>query len=96
MARILNLPTTIARMNASYSWNGGLPAYHLDWMMNDFLMLGDLDQFFDIWLQDPPDSPTYSTRLVFTPSGKELAEHPRFIDVANHFGLMAVWNAKTM
>lgn len=34
MARILNLPTTIARMNASYSWNGGLPAYHLDWMMN--------------------------------------------------------------
>ncbi|MDH4054808.1 MAG: hypothetical protein OEY82_09050 [Gammaproteobacteria bacterium] len=70
------------------------PGISLDWMMNDFLMLGDLDQFFDIWLQDPPDSPTYSTRLVFTPSGKELAEHPRFIDVANHFGLMAVWNVK--
>ena len=35
MARLLNLPTTVARMNASYSWNGGLPAYHLDWMMND-------------------------------------------------------------
>jgi nucleoside-diphosphate-sugar epimerase len=34
MCRLLNVPTTIARMNASYSWNGGLPAYHLDWMMN--------------------------------------------------------------
>ena len=29
-AREFNLPTVIARMNASYSGNGGLPAYHLD------------------------------------------------------------------
>jgi nucleoside-diphosphate-sugar epimerase len=30
MARILDLPTTIARMNVSYGPNGGLPAYQLD------------------------------------------------------------------
>ena len=29
-ARLFDLPVTIARMNASYSSNGGLPAYHLD------------------------------------------------------------------
>jgi nucleoside-diphosphate-sugar epimerase len=29
-ARALDLPVTIARMNAAYSWRGGLPAYHLD------------------------------------------------------------------
>ena len=30
MARALGLPTTIARINASYGSNGGLPAYHCD------------------------------------------------------------------
>jgi nucleoside-diphosphate-sugar epimerase len=30
LARALGLPTTIARMNVSYSVNGGLPAYQLD------------------------------------------------------------------
>jgi nucleoside-diphosphate-sugar epimerase len=33
MARILDLPTTIARMNVSYSPNGGLPAYQLDTLL---------------------------------------------------------------
>jgi nucleoside-diphosphate-sugar epimerase len=32
-ARIFDLPITIARVNASYGPNGGLPAYHLDWML---------------------------------------------------------------
>jgi nucleoside-diphosphate-sugar epimerase len=30
-ARAFDLPVTIARMNASYGPNGGLPTYHLDW-----------------------------------------------------------------
>lgn len=34
-ARLLNLPTTIARMNVSYGPNGGLPAYQFDWMLAD-------------------------------------------------------------
>jgi nucleoside-diphosphate-sugar epimerase len=34
-ARAYNLPITIARMNASYGPNGGLPTYHLDWVMAD-------------------------------------------------------------
>lgn len=33
MARTLGLPVTIARINASYGPNGGMPAYHLDWMI---------------------------------------------------------------
>ncbi len=32
-ARLFSLPVTIARMNASYGTNGGLPAYHLDWIV---------------------------------------------------------------
>jgi nucleoside-diphosphate-sugar epimerase len=32
-ARALDLPVVIARMNASYGANGGLPAYHLDWIV---------------------------------------------------------------
>ena len=34
-AREFDLPTVIARMNVSYSSNGGLPAYNLDAIMND-------------------------------------------------------------
>jgi nucleoside-diphosphate-sugar epimerase len=32
-ARLFDLPVVIARMNASYGPNGGLPAYHLDWIV---------------------------------------------------------------
>jgi nucleoside-diphosphate-sugar epimerase len=32
-ARAYGLPVTIARMNASYGPNGGLLAYHLDWLL---------------------------------------------------------------
>lgn len=35
LARALGLPTTIARMNVSYSPLGGLPAYQLDMLVND-------------------------------------------------------------
>jgi len=34
-ARAYDLPVTIARMNASYGSNGGLPTYHLDWVLAD-------------------------------------------------------------
>jgi nucleoside-diphosphate-sugar epimerase len=32
-ARAFELPVVVARMNASYGGNGGLPAYHLDWIV---------------------------------------------------------------
>ncbi len=32
-ARAWNMPVVIARMNAAYGSAGGLPAYHLDWMI---------------------------------------------------------------
>ena len=35
LARAFGLPTTIARMNVSYSANGGLPAYQLDMILAD-------------------------------------------------------------
>jgi nucleoside-diphosphate-sugar epimerase len=34
-ARAFDLPVVIARMNAAYGPNGGLPGYQLDWMMAD-------------------------------------------------------------
>ncbi len=33
MARVLDLPVTIGRINGSYGPNGGLPAYMLDWLI---------------------------------------------------------------
>jgi len=33
-ARLFELPVVIARMNAAYGPNGGLPAYHLDWIVS--------------------------------------------------------------
>jgi nucleoside-diphosphate-sugar epimerase len=32
-ARLFDVPVVIARMNVSYGPDGGLPAYHLDWMV---------------------------------------------------------------
>jgi len=32
-ARLFDLPVTIARINASYGPNGGLPGYHFDWIL---------------------------------------------------------------
>jgi nucleoside-diphosphate-sugar epimerase len=32
-ARLFDLPITLGRINASYSSNGGLPTYHLDWQI---------------------------------------------------------------
>lgn len=32
MARVLGLPTTIARLNSAYGPSGGLPAFQLDWI----------------------------------------------------------------
>ena len=43
MARVLDLPTTIARINASYGPTGGLPAYHGYWVA-----AGET-----VWLRDP-------------------------------------------
>ncbi|MBH99661.1 MAG: epimerase [Acidimicrobiaceae bacterium] len=47
MARVLGLPTTIARINASYGPNGGLPAYHADWVAT-----GE-----PVWLRAPGPNP---------------------------------------
>ena len=47
MARVLDLPTTIARINASYGPNGGLPAYH-----GDAVATGKA-----VWLRNPVDGP---------------------------------------
>lgn len=47
MARVLELPTTIARINASYGPNGGLPAYHADWVAANR----------PVWLRSPGPNP---------------------------------------
>ena len=57
MARVLELPTTIARINASYGPNGGLPAYHGDWVA-----AGE-----PVWLRSPgpnPYSPVHEDDLA--------------------------------
>ena len=46
-ARAYNIPVTIARMNASYGPNGGLPTYHLDWVLA-MLKTGKFNQAFEM------------------------------------------------
>ena len=47
MCRVLDLPTTIARINVSYGDNGGLPKYHFDLIADDK----------PVTLRDSPPSP---------------------------------------
>ncbi len=53
MARTLDLPVTIGRINASYGPNGGLPAYMLDWLMKgDPIYLRTEGQTYNLVHQD--------------------------------------------
>lgn len=53
MARALDLPVTIGRINASYGPNGGLPAYMLDWLMaGDPVYLRTEGQTYNVIHQD--------------------------------------------
>lgn len=57
MARILDLPTTIARMNMSYGSNGGLPAYQLDMMKAGMpIPVHDRPAWFNLIHQDDIDA----------------------------------------
>ena len=57
MARILGLPTTIARMNMSYGPNGGLPAYQLDMMKAGMpIPIHDRPAWFNLIHQDDIDA----------------------------------------
>ena len=57
MARMLGLPTTIARMNMSYGPNGGLPAYQLDMMRAGMpIPIHDRPAWFNLIHQDDIDA----------------------------------------
>jgi len=53
MARVLDLPITIGRINGSYGPNGGLPAYMLDWLIaGDPIYLRAEGQTYNLVHQD--------------------------------------------
>ena len=59
-----------------------------------FLPVDDLDRHFDLWALREDFHLVYNNRSVFIPSGRELAEHPRFLGIAERAGLFPVWEAK--
>jgi len=76
MARVLNLPTTIARMNMSYGPNGGLPAYQLDMMKAGMpIPIHDRPALFNLIHQDDID-----------------AQVPRMLDIADVPATIVNWS----
>jgi len=75
LARTLEVPTTIARMNLSYGPNGGLPAYQLDAIRRgDKVTVADRDTFHN---------PIFEADVV--------ASVPRLLDVASVPATITNW-----
>lgn len=55
-----------------------------------YLALGDIDRVFDE-AQSVPQFEDLFFRTAFTPSGKAIVEHPRFIVTGEQYGLMPIW-----
>ena len=58
-----------------------------------YKLLGDLERMFDE-VQSVPEYEDLFFRVAFSPSGKSIVEHPRFIVTGEQFGLMPIWLVK--
>jgi adenylate cyclase len=58
-----------------------------------YLMLGDIERVFDE-AESVPEFSDLFFRLAYSPSGKAVVEHPRFIEIGEEFGLMPIWLVK--
>lgn len=64
------------------------------YMMLEYLAVSDLSRYFDRWLSKGKMGRQYfEMRVSFTPAGRVLVEHPRFLDVVEYFNILPVWEA---
>ena len=60
----------------------------------EYLAVGDLPRYFDRWLSKGKIGQQYfELRFSFTPAGRVLVEHPRFLDTVEYFNILPVWEA---
>ena len=58
-----------------------------------YKLLGDLERMFDE-AQSVPEYEDMFFRMAFSPSGKSIVEHPRFMVTGEQFGLVPIWLVK--
>lgn len=58
-----------------------------------YLLLGKLDHYFDTWETAIDDGriELFAFRYIYIPGGRIIVEHPRFLLVAERFGLIPFW-----
>ena len=61
---------------------------------SECLLLGDIDRVIEMSLEIPSMFPHYPMRTAFGPAGRAMVEHPRFLDVGEHFGYLPIWEAE--
>jgi hypothetical protein len=68
---------------------GGTEVY----MVWHYLLAGDLDRVFKEALSIPEFEDLFF-RIAYSPGGKSIVEHPRFIEIGEQNGLMPIWLVK--
>ena len=64
------------------------------YLMFEYLAVGDLPRYFDRWLSKGRFGRQYfEMRVSFTPAGRVLVEHPRYLDAVKYFNILPVWEA---
>ena len=61
---------------------------------SEYLILGEIDRVMDMSLEIPKMFPHYPMRTAFGPAGRPMVEHPRFLEVGEHFGYLPIWEAE--
>ena len=61
---------------------------------SEYLLLGDIDRVIEMSLEIPSMFPHYPMRTAFGPAGRPMVEHPRFLEVGEHFGYLPIWEAE--
>ena len=60
----------------------------------NYLAIGDLDAVFDIWSKYGYAQNHNPLRFAYSPAGRVLVEHPRFLDIAEQFNFIPVWQKR--
>lgn len=63
-------------------------------LLTEYLAVGDVNGFFDSLLDVPHNNDVYITRIVFSPGGRAIVQHPRFLEFAEIYKLGSVWEVK--
>ncbi len=60
----------------------------------EYLAIGDVDAVLDIWSNYHYGQNFHPVRFTFSPSGRALVEHPRFLDIGERFNYTSAWEKR--